>query len=453
MPIHTVGRRTFLRGLGAALALPFLPSALPRRAWADEGAPPTRLLYVYTPNGWDMDRFRPSGEGRGFTWSPILAGLERHREDVLVLSGLDNRPGNRRPGDAGAGAHFQQTASFLTCTHVDKTPVSVGRSIDQVAADQLGFVTPFRSLVLGMTGGATSGACGGNDWPCSYLSNISWADARTPLAKQTSPEGLFDRLFGGGVLGGSEAAFARRKAERLRVLDVVARDAMDLERRLGAYDRQKLQQYLTAVEETEAKVEARTFGLTCDPGDDGYGASGYLDQLEAMLDVLVLAYACDMTRIATFMTWNGGASHGVPYDWVDYEGTPIAETFHTLSHHGGDPVKLGKIAAINQWEVDVFAGLLDRLVTTPAEDGSRLLDHSIVLFSSEVSDGDSHSANDLGIVVAGRGGGRLETGQHRVYRSPDNVYADLHIALLEAFGTPVSGFGEDGTGVLPGVVR
>jgi len=439
------GRRAFLRGIGACLPLPFLAS-LPAHAAA---RPPTRLLYHYVPNGFRMDRWVPDGEGGGFTFAPMQQALERHRDAVLIPTGIDNPPGNRRPDDAGAGAHFQQTASLLTCRHIERERFAAGISIDQVAAQALGYVTPFRSLALGMAA-VGGGSCGGGSWPCAYLGSISWADPTTPLARINDPAGLFRTVFASSALGVTEAEFERRRGHRLRILDVVADDARDLQKKLSTQDRQTLDRYLTAVDETEQQVAAQTWGLSCDPGDEPEPGGGYLDKLERMLDVLVLALECDMTRIATFMTHNGGASHGAPYDWVTYGGAPITDTFHTLSHHGGDPEKLGKIEAINAWELEVFAGLLDRLAAVPQDDGGTLLDHTIAFFASEISDGHTHSADNLPIVIGGRGSGTLRTGQHLAL--PGRTLADLHLTLLRAFGIERSSFGEDGTGVLSGIL-
>jgi hypothetical protein len=448
-----VGRRTFLRGMGACLAIPFLESLAPRGARASGQAPPKRIVYYYVPNGFRMDAFTPTGQGQSWQLSPILAPLAPHKDDVLVLSGLDNAPGNRLPTDAPAGAHFQQTAAFLTCTHVDREPFRAGKSIDQVAAEAIGYVTPHRSLQLGVSQGGLTGACGGQSWPCAYLGFVSWADATTPIAQLTNPQTTFETLFGPGALGQSQEEFDRRRARRLRILDVVHQDARDLEAKLSAADRVRLDQYLTGVDETEQRVQALSYGLACDPGEppppDGYG---YTDRIEVMLDIMNLALQCDASRIVSFMTHRGGAAHGSSYSWVLHDGQPIQETFHTVSHHGGDPVKLGKIQAINVWEMTVFAGLLARMKAVQEVDGSSLLDNSIVFFSSEISDGHSHSADNLPIVVAGRGQGTIQPGRHVTYSAPNNVYADLHIALLHAFGVPIQSFGDDGTKPLPGLI-
>ncbi|MEO0605578.1 MAG: DUF1552 domain-containing protein [Myxococcota bacterium] len=438
-----LGRRAFLRGVGACLPLPFLGSL----AQAGPPTPPRRLLYYYVPNGFRMDRWVPEGTGTGFAFTPLQAALERHRDAILIPTGIDNAPGNRRPEDAGAGAHFQQTASLLTCRHIAREPFAAGVSIDQVAAQALGYVTPFRSLALGMAA-SSSGSCGGASWPCSYLGSISWADATTPLAKVNDATGLFRTVFASSALGVTETEFERRRDQRLRILDVVGEDAKALQSRLSSADRLTLDRYLTAVDETEQQVLAQTYGLSCDPGEAPAPGGGYLARLEAMLDVMVLALECDVTRVMTFMTHNGGASHSSPYDWVSYAGAPVTDTFHTLSHHGGDPEKLGKIEAINAWEIEVFAGLLDRLAAVPQDDGGTLLDHTVAFFGSEVSDGHTHSADNLPIVVAGRGGGHLQTGRHLPLagRSLGDLLGNARILDPQGAQNRIRGAGRHGAG-------
>lgn len=449
-PDKSLARRTFLRGLGACVALPMLESLMPGHANADEQLPPKRLLYYYIPNGFDMTSWAPTGTGSSYTLSEMLSPLEPYKEDLLFLSGLDNAPGNYIPGqDAPAGAHYQQTGAFLTCTHIHQNPFGAGKSIDQVAAEALGYVTPHRSLSLGLHPGGLTGTCSSN-WPCSYLGFISWADAQTPIAKLNDPVALFTTLFSQGA-GLGEAEFYARKAQKLKVLDVVNEDAKALRDKLGVSDRQKLEQYLTAVNEAEDKTQALTYGLSCEPGDPPAAPSTYEEKLELMADMMALAFQCDLTRVITFMSYSGGASHGVAYDWVQYQGAAITDPKHYLSHHGGDPAKLGKLAAINQWEVARFASLVSKLKERTDFDGSSILDNSIAMFSSEISDPDSHSANDLPIIIAGKGQGTILTDRHLAYAAPENVYADLHIGLLEAFGVDIPSFGDDGTHALPGL--
>jgi hypothetical protein len=450
---RSLGRRTFLRGLGACVALPLMESLLPESARAEEQLPPKRLLYWYVPNGINMAEWTPAQEGAGAAWqlSNVLAPLAPHKDDILVVSGLDNLPGEAIAGDAPFGAHYQQTAAFLTCAHVNNTPFAAGKSIDQVCADAIGYVTPHRSLQLGVALGGLTGACSAS-WPCAYVSFVSWANATTPIAQLTNPRTTFETLFGPGAVGVSQADFLKRKAYRLKILDVVNEDAQALRSKLGRSDQIKLDKYLTAVDETEMRVSSQQYGLACDPGDGpDHDPATYLEHLDMMVDIMVLAFQCDITRIMSFMTYIGGASHGVPYDWVDYQGMPINESFHDLSHHGGVAEKLGKVAAINAWEVDVFGTLIQKLKDAEDVDGSRILDNSLLFFSSEVSDGNEHSIRNMPVVVAGSGQGAIQTNRHLRYSSPNNTYAELHIALAHAFGVPVGSFG-DGAAPLPGIL-
>ncbi|MEQ8279559.1 MAG: DUF1552 domain-containing protein [Deltaproteobacteria bacterium] len=436
-----VNRRTMLRGVGASLALPFLPSLLPKRAWAQAATPPKRLLYYYVPNGMLRAKWTPAQTGPDYALTELLAPLARHKPDMTVVSGLDNAPGLRRDGDVGGGAHFQQTASFLTFEHIRQEVFAAGKSVDQIAADAVGDATAYRSLVLGTSGGSSSGVCAGNDWPCAYIGHISWADATTPMAKYGNPRSLFDVLF--GAANASAEDRAKRLSNKQKVLDVVRDDASSLSSRLGKYDRYKLDRYLTAVNELEDRVIRLSNAPACDAGDEPDWGSGYLARHEAMLDLLVLAFECDITRIATFMTEQGGNNNLGPYSWVMHEGTPLTEAFHPLSHHSGDPVKIAKIAAICLWEMEVFARLLDRMKAVDEGDGTTLLDNSIVFFSSEAGEGNDHRPTDLPIVLAGGGQGSVVKGTHLAYAAPNNIYADLHVALLNAFGVEPGPLGEE----------
>lgn len=441
-----MNRRTMLRGLGASLALPFLPSL----ARAQTVTPPKRLLYYYVPNGMLRDRWTPATTGPDYALTELLEPLARHKADFTVVSGLDNAPGLVRMGDAGGGAHFQQTASFLTFEHIERDVFRAGKSVDQIAADAVGDATAYRSLVLGTSGGSSTGVCAGQDWPCAYLAHISWADATTPMAKYGNPQVLFDVLF--GAANASAEDRAKRLSRKQKVLDVVRTDVAQLSARLGTYDRHKLDRYVTSVNELEDRVLRLANAPMCDPGEEPEWGSGYIARHEAMLDMLVLAFECDVTRIATFMTEQGGNNNLGPYSWVMHQGQALTEAFHPLSHHSGDPDKIAKVAAICRWEMDVFAGLLDRMKAVDEGDGTTLLDNSIVFFSSEAGEGNDHRPTDLPIVVAGGGQGTLVKGTHLAYAAPNNIYADLHVALLNAFGVSAGTVGEEQrTTPLPGL--
>lgn len=482
------GRRRFLRGLGACLALPVLASLLPSGAEGGPDEKPRRLLHYYVPNGFNMGAWgaiTATLAGKELTSQPSLprflaplsdAGKGHDfRKKLLVLSGLDNAPGNYRTEDKDSnGAHFQQTASFLTGTHVDSSPFSVAKSIDQVVAESFGYVTPHRSLQLGLHPGS-NGNCSGN-WPCAYLGFVSWADAQTPLAQLSDPYEMFTTLFASNATGVSAAELARRKARKLRVLDVVGKDAKTLHGKLGTSDRAKLEQYLTAVDEAELKASAMSAAGTCEVSGFSSGNWTYPEKVDLMADLMALAFKCDLTRVITFMRQAGGASFPGAYDWVEHEGKKLMESKHTYSHWSAplasepgtlqerQAAYLAKLEAINTWELERFAYLLGKLDAYVEPDGKTLLDQCVVVFGSELGEPDKHLANDLPIIVAGSGGGAFITGKHVSFNSgvpvgqtkPDTL-ADFHITVATQLGvsmkTHADGkkFGEDGTKVLPGL--
>lgn len=478
------GRRLFLRGLGVGLALPLLESLAPRGALADPPEVVRRVLYYYVPNGFNMKVWADAVAAMGGKNLGSLSGLPGFlaplaggggkkdlRDKLLVVSGLDNAPGNYRPGDDDTnGAHFQQTASFLTCRHVDRTPFGVGRSIDQAIAESFGYVTPHRSLQLGLHPGDANGACA-SGWPCSYLGFVSWADATTPLAQLNDPAEVFETLFSSAAGGVTPEALARRKARRLRVLDVVHGDAKALHGRLGQTDRYKLEQYLTAVDEAEKKTQASAGAQGCEVDPIGSPTS-YPERLDLMADLMTLAFKCDLTRVISFMRHAGGASFQKAYDFVLHEGKPLTEQKHTYSHWSTPLASeegtleerkaayLAKLAAINTWEIERLAYLLRKLDDVVEPDGGTLLDHSLVVFGSELGEPDLHLANDLPLVLAGSCGGRVATGRHLAFdpTAKANTFADLHLAVAERLGVtfpePMGGgprFGEDGMKPLVGL--
>ncbi|MBM4375779.1 MAG: DUF1552 domain-containing protein [Deltaproteobacteria bacterium] len=479
------GRRLLLRGLGVGLALPLLESLTPRGARAEPPTPIRRVLYYYVPNGFNMnvwaDAVATMAGGKlsslpglpGFL-APLAGGDGKKdlREKLLVVSGLDNAPANYRASDDDAnGAHFQQTASFLSCRHVDRTPFGAGQSIDQSIATSLGYITPHRSLQLGLHGSA-NGACAAG-WPCAYLGFISWADATTPLAQLNAPGEVFETLFSSSAGGVSPADLARRKARKLRVLDVVHADAKSLHGKLGQADRYKLEQYLTAVDEAEVKAQAMGAAAACEVDPLGAVPVSYPERLDLMADLMTLAFKCDLTRVISFMRHSGGASFGKAYDFVLHDGKPLTEQKHTYSHWNAPLASevgtleerkaayLAKLAAINTWEIERLAYLLRRLDDVVEPTGGTLLDNSVVLFGSELGEPDHHLANDLPLVLAGSCGGTIATDRHLAFNGgamKNDTFADLHLGLAQRLGVtfapPMGGgplFGEDGTKPLPGL--
>lgn len=430
----TTSRRQFLRGSGAVLALPFLESLLPRSARAIDRAP-QRLLFYYVPNGIHMPAWTPSTEGADFELPAILKPLEPLRRELLMISGLRNLPA--RPD--GAGDHAGGTSAFLTCAHAFKseTEIKLGVSVDQLAAAKLGQGTRFASLPLGMEGGASVGSCD-SGYSCAYSQNISWIGAKTPLAKIVGPQLLFDLLFQDSSQSAGVAE--KRLRNRRSVLDFVLRDAESLKGRLGRSDRDKLDEYLHSVREVEQRLQ--TLGMSCDsplpPTDDVRIA----EQLKAESDLMVLAMRCDLTRVMTFMLGNGGSNR--PYNFLP----GVSGAHHELSHHRNQASIQAQLQIINTWEIEQLGYLLDKLASTKDRDGSSLLASTLVFFSSECADGNSHAHTDLPVLLAGRLGGAIRPGRHLRREEP---IANLYTSILNAVGVANSKFGDDGTGALPGL--
>jgi len=422
----------FLRGGLGALAIPFLHSALPRRAWGTPAAAPQRVLFFYVPNGMPMPWWTPTQTGPGYDLPDVLGPLAALQSEVSVLSGL-NMPAAT---DALPGDHARGTASFLTCTKIRKTAgadISNGISIDQIAAAALGTTTPFPSLQVGLIPGGNTGDCTAG-YSCAYSRNISWAGPATPMPNVTDPRALFDRLFGNtGTLPADIAA--RREAVRASVLDNVTGDANALYAQLGTSDRAKLDEYLTAVRELELRLG--TTGGSCGAMERP-PETGFAQRMDLMSELMVLAMQCDLTRVISFMMGPGASNQS--FDFIG-----IAGAHHQISHHQNDDNNLESLREIGSWEVGRFADLLGRMAAVD-EGGASLLDNALVYFGSEISDGDTHSHIDIPVLLAGRGGGVYEPGTHTAHGGAP--MADLFIAMMNLLGVELDAFGDDGTGSL-----
>jgi len=432
-----LSRRTFLRGAGALVALPFLEAMWPASARAQAAASARRFLAWYVPNGINMADWTPAATGSAFALPPILAPLASVRDEVLVLTGLANRAAQ----DSVPGDHARGTGSFLTAHHVKRTDgsdIENAVSLDQRIAQGIGPGTSLPSLQLGAEAGGSTGNCD-SGYSCAYSRNISWAGPQSPLAKETNPSSAFDRLFQGPDAQLSDAERARRRAERLSILDAVGDDATRLRIDLGASDRHKLDEYLSGVRALELRVE-NLASAACQVAEPGEPAD-FPARVRAMADLIVLAFQCDVTRVVTFMAANAGSNQTYP-DLGVYDG------HHQISHHQGDPTNLANLTLIDTWEVEQLAYLIGRLVAVQ-EPGGSLLDSTIVFFSSEIEDGDAHRHTNMPILVAGRGGGALVPGRHvRFSTSPAPSVASLFLTFLAAFGIQDASFGDDGTSPL-----
>ena len=434
-------RRAVLRGLGAGVALPMLQAMSPTRLLAATSTPtanPLRVGFFYVPNGMHMPDWAPGQTGRAFELTPTLQRLDRHRDHFNVLTGLA-LDGARPHGD-GAGDHARSVAAFLTGAHPRKTDganIFNGISVDQVIARSVGQATRFGSLELGLESSSQAGNCD-SGYSCSYASNMSWRGPVHPMAKETDPRALFDRLFAGAPATSSRRPDDERRRHRQSVLDYVTEDAKRLRNHLPAEDRQKLDEYLYAVRDIEKRVTSPEPPRVNEDGVPDYPRPSGVprqisDHSRLMMDLIALAYQTDSTRVLSFMFAN--ASSNRPYREIG-----VAEGHHELSHHGRNPHKQQQIAKINRFHVDQFAYLLDRLRQIREGEGS-LLDQCLLVYGSGISDGDRHNHDDLPVLIAGSGGGRTEPGRHLRY--PANTpLCNLYLWMIQQAGMSETSFGD-----------
>ncbi len=441
-----IHRRTLLRGVGTAVALPLLQSMRPAAA-AATGKSPLRVAFLYTPNGAHMPDWRPVGQGEKLRLGATHQALTPYQDQLNVLSGL-TLDGARAHGDGG-GDHARSVAAFLTGAHPHKTDganIKNGVSIDQVIAQSVATQTRFASLELGLEPSATSGRCD-TGYSCAYASNMSWRGPTNPMAKEHDPRAVFDRLFAGQTKRETGRAVAEREKHRTSVLDYVLEDAKALQPHLPAIDRRKLDEYLYSVRDIEKRLNGPD---KLHFGEDGVpdfprpsGVPRELAEHSAlMMDMMTLAFQTDSTRVISFMFANAASNR--PYREIG-----VNEGHHELSHHGGSEHKQTEVAKINRFHVERFAELLQRLRATPEGEGT-LLDHCLIVYGSGISDGDRHNHDDLPIILAGGGGGRVRGGRHLSYDKETplcNLYADLATAM----GNTTQTFG-DSNGSLRGLI-
>lgn len=446
---RTLSRRFLLRGLGTAVALPLLDVMSPTRllaATSDGGPPPLRMGFFYVPNGMHMPAWTPQKDGREFELTPTLQKLAENKDSISVLSGL-TLDGARAHGDGG-GDHARSVAAFLTGAHPRKTngaDIQNGVSVDQVAAQYVGDRTRFASLELGLEASSQAGNCD-SGYSCAYASNMSWRGPTNPMAKETDPRALFDRLFAGQTIKETRRAKSEREKYRKSILDFVASDAKRLHAHLPIVDRRKLDEYLYSIRDVEKRLDgAEKLGLTEEGVPDYPRPSGVPQELsrhsDLMMDMVALAYQTDSTRILSFMFTNAGSNRS-------YKEIGVNEGHHELSHHGKSEHKQAEIAKINSFHAERFNYLLSRLKLIREGDGS-LLDHCMIVYGSGISDGDRHNHDDLPILLAGGGGGRIRAGQHVRYKNGTPL-CNLYLWMMKQMGANADRFG-DSSGVLQGL--
>lgn len=433
-------RRTFLRGMGATLALPLLGAMVPALTalGKTEAKPVPRLGFLYVPNGALLQQWTPAQVGRDFEWSPILQPLAALREQVVVISGLAHRQAESF-GDGNAD-HHRATAAWLSGVHAwtrtTGVEVKLATTADQLAANALGKQTRLPSLELALET-PTSIACDSGD-DCFYSNTISWRSPTTPLPMEPHPRVVFERLFGDGGNAPERRAQTRKTGT---ILDSVTEEVASLERTLGLRDRSKLTEYLQAVREVEQRIQrAEQHGpeLELALPDRPIGIpDSFEEHAKLMFDLQVLAYQADITRVISLIVGRELSNRSYPQ-------IGVPDGHHNCSHHQDDPELMTKKAKIDTYHVQLLAYYLEKLRATPDGQGS-LLDHTILLYGSGLGDGNLHAHHDLPVVLAGGGAGRLKGGRHLKY--PEMPMSNLLVTMLDKVGVSIETLG-DSTGQL-----
>lgn len=432
-----------LRGLGVSLGLPWL-EAMAEPVRLPGAKPPVRFAALYMPNGVNVNAWAPMGSGRDFALSPTLTPLADLKDRVVVMSNLWNE------ASKGGDGHYVKEAAILTCRTIKKTPgadIANGVSVDQICARKSALLTPLPSLELGVAPVAI-GVDAVVGYTRIYGSHIAWSSPTTPLAREINPKSVYERLY--RAASGQDAGAA--KLDGL-LLDRVLEDATRLRGQVGSQDKIRIDEYLSVMRSLEERVDRAA--------DAQQGAwkprapidmknapvetpRGHAEHVRLMMDMIATAFQTDTTRVATFMF--GNSVSDISFRFLE----GVSSSHHETSHHQKDPEKLRQYALISRWHVEQYAYLCRKLKSMK-EGESNVLDNSMILFASALSDGNRHSPHNLPLVLAGKGGGRIDTGRHLVY-GEDSPLSNLYVSVLDAFGAPVERFA-DSTGPLAGLMN
>ena len=429
-------RRTFLRGAGVAIALPLLDSMVPAQTPLARTAanPRSRLGCIYVPHGATMDKWTPAQAGQGFEFTEILKPLEKYRDRLVVVSNLAHPQAAGIGSDAGAD-HARSAAVFLTGSHPEKESVHVGTSIDQIVAERLGQDTPLPSLEMAIE---ENGLNCGAGYGCAYTNTISWKTPTVPLPMEHNPQVLFEKLFGEGST--SEERLARKQQSR-SLLDSVTSEIASLNKELPASDRSRMADYLDDVREIERRIQKAENQTPKDlkvPDAPVGIPEAFDDHFKIMFDLQALAFQSNITRVATMM-YARDTSGSV------YPQSGVRDGFHVASHHSNNRAAMDKFALINRYHTTLLAYFIEKLRSTKDGDGS-LLDHSVILYGSSMSNGNQHDHDPLPVVIAGGASGKLQGDRH-IVAPPHTPMSNLLLSVLDKLGIDQKSFG-DSTGKL-----
>ena len=440
--LKALPRRTFLRGLGTAIALPVLDAMAPAFASQLPGKTPIRMGFVYVPNGMDIRNWTLDYEGKLQGLSRIMAPLEPFKDDMIVLGNLTHN--NGRALLDGAGDHGRCCGSYLTGVQPKKTAVDIhcGISCDQIVANHIGSQTRFPSLELGMEDGRQAGDCD-SGYSCAYTNNLAWRSETQALPPILDPRAVFERLFGADA-GLTPEQKSRRNKFRRSILDFVTDDTKKLEGNLGPTDKRKLDEYLSSIREIERQLErAEKDNAQIDPHmAKPYGIpADFAEHFKLMTDMLTVAMQADMSRVFTFLVTREGTSRS-------YRELGIPDGHHPLTHHRNDPALMEKVSQINTYHVKQFAGWVEKLKSIK-EGNSSLLDNSMIVYGAGLTDGNRHNHEDLPTVMVGKGGNYFKTGRRVVVRR-ETPMSNLFLSMMDRMGVHTEHFG-DSTGPVNGL--
>ncbi len=426
----SIPRRSFLRGAGVALSLPLLDAMIP--AFAAPAKPPLRLGFVYCPNGMRMEQWKPVREGRDYELTPTLQPLAAFRNDFLVLGGINQDIAYAWPGEGDNAPHERAGGAFLTGAHPTRGG-ELGVSVDQIAAAEMGRETQLASLELGLHNTDVVGQCE-KGWRCGVMNTLSWRSPTTALPCENNPRAVFERMFGDSTSTDPAVRLARIQKNQ-SLLDSVSQAATRLNLDMGPSDRVKLSEYLDAIRDIERRIqvaEDESYRVPTIERPSGIPET-FAEHAKLMFDLEVLAFQTDLTRVITFMMGREQSDRS-------FREIGIPETHHQVTHHRDNPDLQAKIAQIDNYHAQMFAYLLQKLKSTSDGDGT-LLDHSLIVYGSGISEGDRHSYKDLPILLAGGKSAQIEGGNHIRYPEGTQM-TDLYATLLDKLGVPVENVAE-----------